>query len=330
MRINVEPDPEATFESNAGSGVILVGTDGQQQSRGALAAAAAASARLGLDVHVLAVHWPKPFLTAEAPLVFDPYVEAARRAELLRRARMQTADYADTRVFGSPEVRDGDPAGVIAQIAAERRAQLVIVGLGRHNVVDRLFGDETALRLVRVCRSPMLAVPASFSPQFATAPRRAIVAMDFSEGSTRAAQATLRLVPPGSVIQVVHVMPREQDLGYALIPVDEYLRTVTSNFALLRDRITIPPDVRVEELTLTGSPAPELMKLADATKADLVAAGSHGYGFLARLVIGSVTSKLLRGASCAVLVVPPDAAPETLGSDVQERDATRTDRPAYA
>ncbi|MCY7379971.1 MAG: universal stress protein [Gemmatimonadaceae bacterium] len=38
--------------------------------------------------------------------------------------------------------------------------------------------------------------------------------------------------------------------------------------------------------------------------ADLIAAGTHGHGSVARAVLGSVTSDLLRGAHCAVLLVP--------------------------
>jgi nitrite reductase (NO-forming) len=59
-------------------------------------------------------------------------------------------------------------------------------------------------------------------------------------------------------------------------------------------------------------------------------AGSHGYGFLARMLIGSVATKLLRGASCGVLVVPPDAAPDTLGCELRDVDDIDVDQGAYA
>jgi nucleotide-binding universal stress UspA family protein len=112
--------------------------------------------------------------------------------------------------------------------------------------------------------------------------------------------------------------------------VDEYTVSVSRNFALLRPRLTTPPDIQIEALTLSGNPAAELLRLAGETKADLIAAGSHGYGFITRLVVGSVTSKLLRGAACAVLVVPPDAAPHTLGFELRKRDDASVGWPAYA
>jgi nucleotide-binding universal stress UspA family protein len=288
------------------------------------------AARLDARVQVLAVNWPKAFIMPEAPLTVDPSLEAARRAELLRRARAQTDAYAETGRFECTEVRDGDPAHVVANIAAERHARLVIAGVGRHQIVDRLFRDETALRLMRVCRTPVLAVPESFSSDFGRSPRRAIVAMDFSEGSARAAQAVLRLLPARSTVELVHVMPREQDLGYALIPLDEYQRSVDFNFQMLRRRLTIPEGTCIQERVLAGVPAVELLAHAAETHADLIAAGSHGYGFFARVVIGSVTTKLLRSASCGVLVVPPDAAPDTLGSELRAVDDIDVDQGAYA
>jgi nucleotide-binding universal stress UspA family protein len=208
--------------------------------------------------------------------------------------------------------------------------RLVITGLGRHQIVDRLFGDETALRLIRECRVPVLAVPEDFPTDFDAAPRRAIVAMDFSEASLHAAQAVLRLLPPGSSAELVHVMPREHDLGYALIPVEDYLRGVERDFAEASHRLTIPPDVTLQQCVLSGNPALELLRRAGETHASVVAAGSHGYGMLARIIIGSVTSKLLRGATTAVLVVPPDAAAGTLGADSGESHARDLDQRAYA
>jgi hypothetical protein len=35
---------------------------------------------------------------------------------------------------------------MIANIAHESNAAMIVSGLGRHRVMDRLFGDETALR----------------------------------------------------------------------------------------------------------------------------------------------------------------------------------------
>ena len=44
---------------------------------------------------------------------------------------------------------------------------------------------------------------------------------------------------------------------------------------------------------LSGDPSSEILRLADDVEADLIAAGSHGVGFVGRIVLGSVSSKLV-------------------------------------
>jgi nucleotide-binding universal stress UspA family protein len=52
-----------------------------------------------------------------------------------------------------------------------------------------------------------------------------------------------------------------------------------------------------------GSPARELARAADELAADLLVVASHGHGGLARLMLGSAASTLIRVARCPVLVV---------------------------
>jgi nucleotide-binding universal stress UspA family protein len=63
--------------------------------------------------------------------------------------------------------------------------------------------------------------------------------------------------------------------------------------------------VQPEGRLLRGSPA---QVLADqAADADLLVTGSRGYGPLRRVLIGSVSTPLMRSAPCPVMVVPRTA-----------------------
>jgi nucleotide-binding universal stress UspA family protein len=56
----------------------------------------------------------------------------------------------------------------------------------------------------------------------------------------------------------------------------------------------------------------EILAQADALKADLIVLGSHGRSGFERFLLGSITEKVLRKATCPVMVVPrrvDDAAP---------------------
>ena len=65
----------------------------------------------------------------------------------------------------------------------------------------------------------------------------------------------------------------------------------------------------VTHVVLHGRPAPELLEYVARSGADLVSTGTHGRGFVARAILGSVTTSLLRGASCTLLAVPRDPLP---------------------
>lgn len=62
--------------------------------------------------------------------------------------------------------------------------------------------------------------------------------------------------------------------------------------------------MRVRTHVLGGNPATELLALADHLGVDLVTSGSQGYGFLSRALMRSVSTELVRGANCAVLIRP--------------------------
>jgi nucleotide-binding universal stress UspA family protein len=295
--------PELGIRAHKASPVIIA-TDGREQSDGALS-----TGRLFVDqndaVRVVSVLNPAPVVSVEAPIVVSPDVEAARRAELKREVLTQV-DRTWGRELGPAdvEIEDGDPATVIARLANEANASLVVAGLGRHRVIDRLFGNETALRLVRQCAVPVLAVAGGLRH----APRRIVVALDFSETSLRAARLALQLAAPGATIYLTHVAPRDSTLhdwnGWG----STYKQDAGDALQKTREQLRVPPGIVTQRILLQGDPGTELLAFSTNVAADLIATGSHGRGFVARLLIGSVATRILRCSTCSVLTVPHRAA----------------------
>lgn len=62
--------------------------------------------------------------------------------------------------------------------------------------------------------------------------------------------------------------------------------------------------LRLRKVVAGGHPFSGIIDCADNEQADLIVISSHGRTGLSRMLIGSVTDKLLRGARCPVLVVP--------------------------
>lgn len=66
--------------------------------------------------------------------------------------------------------------------------------------------------------------------------------------------------------------------------------------------------LRTDTLLDEGNPAARILERATSLPADLIVMGTHGRGGFERLMLGSVTERVLRKASCPVLTVPPPAA----------------------
>ena len=282
------------------AGPLLVATDGSAESSAAFAIAARLSELRGAEPHVVAVLEPLPVLAHDIAVPsWVKELNATRHDELAVRAKRQLRDHAAQ--AWSLDIREGPPAVEIARVAREQKASLVIVGIGKHGLAERLFGDETALQLLRLCDTPVFAVP----PGFETLAHRVVLASDFSESSIRAFRAALPLMKEDATVYLVHAVPRFVQLSGAWDGVQQsYIDSLEQEFSRLRETLDVPALMTVETITLRGDPARELLDFADASKADLIVCGTHGLGFMSRLLLGSVATRLVRGTNCPILVVP--------------------------
>lgn len=76
------------------------------------------------------------------------------------------------------------------------------------------------------------------------------------------------------------------------------LEAYSARFVAKKIPVTI---VSEEEL----SPARAILNVAEREKVDLIVMATHGHGGLRRLLLGSVTERVVREAHCAVLVARP-------------------------
>jgi nucleotide-binding universal stress UspA family protein len=85
------------------------------------------------------------------------------------------------------------------------------------------------------------------------------------------------------------------------------VRQAMEQFAAREGPITEPIDIELGE----GTAATEIVAKAEAARSDLIVLGTHGRSGVERLILGSVTEKVLRKARCPVLTVPPRVADAT-------------------
>ena len=71
---------------------------------------------------------------------------------------------------------------------------------------------------------------------------------------------------------------------------------------------TLALQVRVETCVEKGDPRDVICGAAEKGGADLLVMGSHGYGFLQRALLGSVSNHCVQNCKCPVVVVKrPDS-----------------------
>jgi nucleotide-binding universal stress UspA family protein len=112
-----------------------------------------------------------------------------------------------------------------------------------------------------------------------------------------------------TLIGVITLLRHWVVVGEASAPVsytDEELKVikerVASNLAAVSQNIQ-QPDVTIKTIVSAGNAAEEILKAAEAIKADLIAMSTHGRSGLRRMAFGSVTDKVLHGTRIPVLMV---------------------------
>jgi nucleotide-binding universal stress UspA family protein len=223
-------------------------------------------------------------------------------------------------VAGSPDawpisVQAGVPGPRIVKHAEELGADTILTGLGRHGPMDRVFGTETVLQVLRVSHLPVLAVPETLLDL----PRSAVMGVDFSLFSQRAAQAAVGLLARPWEIHLVHVLS-----GMEFLPTlseewrGDYEGELLERLEEFSSDLQPPAGCEAHRHVLEGEPSHELLGFANAKNVGLLVAGSHGHSFVGRLLMGSVSTRLIRASQIPVLVVPPLEPSEEVLSEKAE------------
>ncbi len=287
---------------------ILLATDGTPVTAGAVRVARSLQERDGNPVEVVAAVRPFPVLdTGFLATVPETEIYQSRQEGLSRAVRSLLADVVGPDRGWPVEVHVGIPSAIVARRAADLDAGLVLVGPGRHGAMERLLTGDTTLQIMRLAGCPVLTVPQDAD----RLPRTAVVGADFTHFSARALADVLTLVGSPATIHLVHVIA-----GLEFVPAvpdewwHQYQQDVESRLFAASEGVRLPPSIEVHRHVREGSPARELLSVAEEVRADVVAVGSHGHSFLDRLVMGSVSTGVVRAATVAVIESPPGPAPE--------------------
>ena len=132
--------------------------------------------------------------------------------------------------------------------------------------------------------------------------KRILAPTDFSELSVRGVRYACQLAKEvGAEVTILNVVTvdesgiNKREMGEHKQRLDEF---VAKNVA------DVSANLRISKLVDAGQAYFAIVDCAENERIDLIVISSHGRSGLSRMLIGSVTDKVLRGASCPVLVVP--------------------------
>ncbi|HEY7455446.1 MAG TPA: universal stress protein [Thermoleophilaceae bacterium] len=277
---------------------ILAGYDGRPEGRDAIAFAALLARALGEPVEVACV-----YLTGEAVL---GVTTAELEAEAARSAAEGAAALPDDILTESRAVAGSSPAHGLFELAEARRPTAVVVGSSHRGALGRVLAGNVASRLLTASRCPVAIAPRGFAERD-TAPLRTIgVGFDDTAESWTALQHAAAIgIAAGARLRLIHAL--DTAVAPPLDPAETELLTRqlrdSRQHALARAAASLSKDLHAETKMALGDPVRMLAHEADRGL-DLLVLGSRGYGPVRRVLLGSVSTELVRSAPCPLLVVP--------------------------
>jgi nucleotide-binding universal stress UspA family protein len=223
------------------------------------------------------------------------------------------------------ELLTGYPAEQISEFASTHIPDLIVLGAkGRRATLGILLGGVVQ-QIVEYAEDPVLVVRAPYQGL-----QRILLVSDGSVHSQRATRYLGKFpVPDLAEVRVMHVLPplptpaliaRSWPAGSeAMAPVPSYETEALlikqaeeeerQGKVLLEDTLKTLADFGIEatSVLLRGDAATEIIEYVNQNEIDLIVVGSRGLSQMRRLLLGSLSRKLVHYAGCSVMIVKGDS-----------------------
>jgi nucleotide-binding universal stress UspA family protein len=223
-------------------------------------------------------------------------------------------------------LREGRAHREILEYLERVPCDLIVMGTHGRPWYQRFFLGNTAEAVLRVASIPTLIVHNTADKQLPPQLTRLVLSSDFSAGSKAAEEEALTLAAYGvKEVFLVHTVENplldvyepdtaEIDLRRLMEesrqhpprsaqPFWDHAHQVAEAKLMLLRQQFLGAGVQVELFVTEGFPAEEIVRIAENRRADLIVMATHGRTGIRRLLLGSVTEKVVRIAHCPVLVV---------------------------
>ena len=207
--------------------------------------------------------------------------------------------------------RRGDSAApVILEYAKELDIDLIVLGThGRRGLKHLLLGSE-AEEVVRLSSCPVFTIRERMEPRLIEELDRILVPIDFSEHSKHALRYAKQIAASYDArLQLLHVIEKViHPSFYALgnLYGDELMGSVQQKAKETLEQFleeTEGPELSAEVHVIEGRAAADITECAKELDSDLIVIATHGLTGIEHLLLGGVTEKVVRHASCPVFTV---------------------------
>jgi nucleotide-binding universal stress UspA family protein len=285
------------------TGPVIVGVDGGPSGTDAVVLGRWSAEVLGVPLVVAVVH-PAPAALGSGRVDAEWVADRHRAAEqVLDGARTLLKDAGgpvEYRVVASSSAAHG-----LHDLAEQLQARVIVVGSGKGAPRQRLSAGSTAERLLAGSVCPIAVAPAGMERPPGTIGRIGVAYIDTPDGRAALDEAAALARRTGTPVRLYTVVIEADAVRPFLIGEDverAYLHTARETFeeSLTRAAESVP-DVQVDWTLLGGDVVEALAELDDV---DVLFCGSRGYGPARRVLLGGVSTRLVRRAKRPVVVVP--------------------------
>ena len=211
---------------------------------------------------------------------------------------------AELRVVGS-----GSAAHGLADVAEAEDAEMIVLGSSSRGARRRISPGSTGERLLHGATCPVAVAPQGMREEPADRPvqRLGVAFVDTAEAKEALRVASGLAERTGAGLRLFTVVAPRAEVFAPVTGRDAeeaFLATLRENAqAALDEALASMPKVPATGELLEGDTVDELAALDDR-EIDLLVCGSRGYGPVRRVLLGGVSSRLMRRAACPVVVVP--------------------------
>ena len=206
-------------------------------------------------------------------------------------------------------VEKGSPADALQALAESGEADLMVLGSTHHAHLGSVSPGSVSEHLLHGARCRLVIAPKGYGDEDHSEDRLRVAAVGFdgmAESYAALDEAAKLAAKFGGSLRVIGVATPVPAMGAAAAAqagpeAGPDFQTQLSNAVA-----ELPPELRALPVFERGDPVTKLLEAAEMG-VDLLVLGSRGFGPVMRLLIGSVSSRVIREAPCPVLVVPRPA-----------------------